>query len=270
MYLTLRRTGPISPVPLVLLHALPLDSSMWDSVRDYMPNIDVVSVDGPGCGTSPSGAAIGEAYGYTEPSIAAYVSALTQTLRSAGIDKCVLGGLSMGGAVAGAFTLAYPELVAGLALMDTNINADPPGPSNPRLQAISMCSQGNPYGALEKWPDTMLSPAAPDALRKGMDSIFRSVRAQPLEWLQRAMLGRSDCRSSVGLVRHLLLVRGSDDPTCTPEILTDLAKRHDAVFSQDVAIYAEVPQAGHFVANEQPAGLARVLEAFYLQVIQKL
>ncbi|WP_406712437.1 alpha/beta fold hydrolase [Trueperella pyogenes] len=43
-----RRTGPVSDLPLVLLHALPLDSTMWDAVRSELTDIDILTFDAPG------------------------------------------------------------------------------------------------------------------------------------------------------------------------------------------------------------------------------
>jgi len=74
--LATRRTGNAGTLPFLLLHAMPLDSTMWDLVRDRLAPIDVVTVDAPGFGGSPSGAELQERYGRPEPSLEAFVEAI--------------------------------------------------------------------------------------------------------------------------------------------------------------------------------------------------
>ena len=61
--LAYKRTGAPSALPLLLLHAMPLDGSMWDDMRELLPEMDVLSVDAPGFGASPSGSELAAAYG---------------------------------------------------------------------------------------------------------------------------------------------------------------------------------------------------------------
>ena len=261
MALHWRRTGPTSDLPLVLLHALPLDSSMWDEMRGELSDVDVLTVDAPGFGGSPSGSDLQRDYEYPEPSLSVYVDALRSCLRARGVDRVVLGGLSMGGAVAAAFTLRHPDMVAGLVLMDTNIAADPQGEDNPRNRAIALCDEGRGNEAVAAWSTTMVSPLASQGVRDALAAQLSRVDSVALGWIQRAMRDREDATGAVSAVEGpVLLVRGSDDPTCKPQTISALQEK------RPTARIVEIPAAGHFVANERPRELAALLGDFYAQV----
>ena len=51
--LALHRHGPAEGLPLVLLHAFPVDSRMWDGVIAHLVDLPVITLDAPGFGDSP-------------------------------------------------------------------------------------------------------------------------------------------------------------------------------------------------------------------------
>lgn len=252
--LAYRRTGTPGDTPLVLLHALPLDSSMWDGVRAALPDLDIITPDSPGFGASPQGSAFGE------PNLSTYATAVKELLDALGVEQIVLGGLSMGGSVAAEFTALYPEMVKGLALMDTNINADNEAQAAGRLGMAEKADAGNGYAAVSGWPNTMLSSQASDELRASLDAALRALPNEGLAWEQRAMAGRADRAAAVTLVAGpVYLGRGSEDPTCSMEYLQGLASK-----ARQPRIVEFTP-GSHFAANEQPAQVAAFLQDLYAQ-----
>lgn len=250
--LAMRRTGTPSDCPLVLIHALPLDSSMWDQVRAHMSQIDVITVDAPGFGASPAGTEFSEV-----PSIPAYASAIKAVLDDAGVKQIKIGGLSMGGAVAAEFVAQYPQMVAGLALMDTGIGADDAEKREFRENMARMAEDGKAYAAVENWTTTMVSPNVTEQVRESLDQRFRQIPGAALAWIQRAMAARLDRTDAVELVDGpVYFVRGVDDATCSLEYLMHLALR-----AENPRI-VEIADAGHFSADEQPAALAQILTEF--------
>lgn len=255
MKLAYRRTGPKSDLPLVLLHALPLDSSMWDLVRVELADIDVLTVDAPGFGASPTGAELSA----DAPNMACYVAALHETLQVLAIDRIALGGLSMGGAVAADFTATYPAMLAGLALMDTNIAGDTPERRAGREKVAEQADAGRGYRTVEDWSTTMVGSDASTAVRKQLDAQFRQLPNAGLAWIQRAMAARSGNADAVELVEGpVYFVRGSEDPTCSLEMLQQWSLR-----AQHPRI-VEIDGAGHFTAVEKPVELADILREFYI------
>lgn len=258
-----KRTGAPSAIPFLLLHAMPLDGSMWDEMRELLPEMDVISIDAPGFGASPSGSVFAAAYGDSsdEASLDIYARAVAATLDKLGVERAVVVGISIGGAVATAFADLFPERVAGLVIMDSNINADTPAVRENRKRAIELCERGKAYQAVKDWSRTMVSRQVSTVLRKELDAIFRAVPSPALAWLQRAQMARPDRREVLkNLDVPLLFVRGKDDVTCSREMLAEL---------RDVAgagRVVEVRGAGHFSAFEKPEACAQLLRDFYRQV----
>src|SRR6188472_3300202 len=78
--------------PLVLLHAFPLSSAMWLAQREGLAaRFRVLTPDLRGFGGSPLGT--------DEPSIDTMADDVAALLDAKGLDRVVLGGLSMGGYV---------------------------------------------------------------------------------------------------------------------------------------------------------------------------
>ena len=264
-----RRTGHLTDTPLLLLHAMPLDGSMWDRMRALMTDVDVLTVDAPGFGDSPAGLDLARDFPHPElgeageASAAVYVDALKATLDELGISQVVIGGVSMGGAIAAAFTDAYPHMVRGLAIIDSKIGAEPKEGYASRQRIIDLCDAGHAYDTIKDWTTTLVSPAASDELRAELDAKFRQVPDAGLAWLQRAQLTREDHRGAVEKVDGpVLLMRGKDDPTCSRQTLEELRAR-----ARDARI-VEIVQAGHFSPYEQPEPCSRLLADFWYSARQ--
>ncbi|MFP7707508.1 alpha/beta fold hydrolase [Trueperella sp. LYQ141] len=247
------RTGPTTDLPLVLLHALPLDSTMWDQVRELLPDRDIITVDAPGFGKSPRG----EEFAEGDPAISTYVEALKARLDDLGVTRMGLAGLSMGGSVAAQFTAAYPQMVAGLALIDTNITADDPDRQAFRRNMAERADAGEGYSAVENWTTIMVGSECTDEVRASLDARFKVLRNDGLAWIQRALADRPDSSAAVGMIDGpVFFVRGMDDPTASLESYQELGARCRNPY------YVEIPGAGHFTADEKPAELARALDVF--------
>lgn len=252
-HLSVRSTG--SGEPLLLLHAMPLDSTMFDSVRQGLGH--VMTVDAPGFGESPPASVIDAALGAESPSLDTYARAVIADLRELGIDRCAIGGLSMGGAVAMSILDQAPELVSALVLMDTNIGADTDEARAKRLEAAEKADRGDATTVLPM-ADTMTSPVTRERRPEVYDDIarrLRQVRPDSLAWMQRAMAARPDRRHLIDTLDiPLLLIRGEDDALCTEHMMADLAQRYPGT-----ATVETIAGAGHFTALETPDELRRLL-----------
>lgn len=107
-------TGPAGATPVLLTHGFSSSSQMWE------PNLPALArarqiitwdVRGHGLSDSPDDPAL-----YSE---ALSVEDMTAVLDAAGVDRAVVGGLSLGGYLSLAFHLAHPDRVAALMLFDT-------------------------------------------------------------------------------------------------------------------------------------------------------
>lgn len=108
-YYELRGDGP----PIVFIHGMIMSTTMWE------PQIDALS------DTYTTIAYDVRGHGYTggsdkKPySIDLFAADLDALLDALNVDRTVICGISMGGAIAQAFAAAHPEKVAGLVLADT-------------------------------------------------------------------------------------------------------------------------------------------------------
>jgi len=98
--------------PLALAHSLGMEGSIFDPMRSLLEDrARVVTWDARGNGSSQK-----PATGWTIEDLASDLSGLLDHI---GIDRTVIGGLSMGGCTAIAYAVAHPEKLDGLVLMDT-------------------------------------------------------------------------------------------------------------------------------------------------------
>lgn len=98
--------------PIVLLHGMASSLHTWEGwVAALSPTYRVISIDMPGWGlTGPD-----PQKRYRIEDQVAFVAAFLDSL---GIEKCVLGGNSMGGWFSWNFALQHPERLLGLLLVD--------------------------------------------------------------------------------------------------------------------------------------------------------
>ena len=104
--------------PLVLIHGYPLDHSIWEKVAALLENdFDLILPDLRGFGASTT-----IDTPYTMEAMADDIAAL---LKKLGVKKAAFAGHSMGGYVALAFAKKYTAQVSGLALVSSQVLADP-------------------------------------------------------------------------------------------------------------------------------------------------
>ena len=124
--------GDASAPVLVMLHGSNASLHTWEPwVQRLRPTMRVVTVDLPGHGLT--GATVeGD---YSPDGMAAFVETFTRAL---GIERpFVLVGSSMGGHVAWRYTVAHPERVAKLVLVDAS-GVQLPGPEPPAPMAFRL------------------------------------------------------------------------------------------------------------------------------------
>ncbi len=102
-----------APLTVVLLHGLASSLHTWEGwVKMLADRYRVVTLDLPGHGLT--GRTIEDQYDRLE-----MVAAITAVVDHLGLERFVIGGNSMGGEMAMAYTLAHPERVIGLILVNS-------------------------------------------------------------------------------------------------------------------------------------------------------
>lgn len=248
--LHVRRGSPGGGACLVLLHGFPLDHRMWDGVVALLPaDVTVVVPDLPGLGASPLDPDL-------EPSVESSADAVAAAVREAGIESAVVAGLSMGGYVAMALAERHPDLVAGLALVDTRSTPDSAEARSKRLRVADEVLAAHSVAAVSDVSALVGATTRshrPDVVAR-LESWAREQSPEGVAWSQRAMAARPD-RSAVlsTLAGPSTVVVGEEDeltpPTAAEHMVALLTGAH----------YVVVPGAGHMSAVEAPAEVAAAL-----------
>ncbi len=242
--------GPSESRAVVLLHAFPLHSGMWDGVRRAL------SAEGRVVGLDFRG------LGKTEPGDTAFllehwVDDLLELLDERRIEHALLVGLSMGGYLALRMTERVPSRVAGLFLADTQAAADTNATKWKRAAGIRQLEHEGVGAYLENFLKGALSrrtfaerPDIVDLCRAlGHQQTVRGLCAGLV-----ALATRSDC--SEGLSRIAVptrLVVGEDDHITPPQIMQAMAHQ---IRGADLHV---LEGAGHLSSLEAPEAFQRLL-----------
>lgn len=244
---TLHQVRPGTGLPLVLLHAFPLDSRMW---ADVAPRVDgpVLAVDLPGMGAA-QGVAL------PEPALEASADAVAAVLAEAGHHRAVVAGLSMGGYVALALAERHPALVAGLGLLDTKATADTEDARANRLRVAEVVESAGTVDEVLPMATALLGEASrerPELVAR-LEALIGAQPPASVAWSQRAMAARPDRTAVLTGYRGpaLVLVGEEDRPTPVAE-----AQGMAAALGVEAVV---VPGAGHLTAVEAPGPVAAAL-----------
>jgi pimeloyl-ACP methyl ester carboxylesterase len=239
---------------VVLLHAFPLDSAMYDAVREPLGRVcDLVTPDFPGFdgGPLPPG----------EPSLDALADAVVAQLDVMGLDRVVLGGTSMGGYVTMAFLRRHPERVSGVVLIDTKASADDEAAqAGRRAMAEALESDRTTQPLVDVVFPKLLGtttfgrrPAVVESVRSAVEG----ARPEAAAWAQRAMAARPDSFDTLRATAvPALVVVGEEDVLAPP---ADAAAMVAALPGAAVTI---IPSAGHLTPLEDPTSVVDALAAF--------
>ncbi len=260
---------------LVLLHAYPLDSSMWDEVIDRVhaedPKLPILTIDAPGFGESASGAEVARRLGVAEePSLDTFAAGIEATLDSLGVSELVMVGLSLGGYAALAYADAYPQRIRGVGLLDTKAESDPEPARKVRLAtAAKVLVEGT--AVLEESVNTVLGPTTRATRPDVVERLRKEILAAPAEavaWIQRAMAVRPDRLHVLeGLRVPGIVLRGDEDELSSAEAAEAMAT---ALGSTPAVLGAAgvitLSGVGHMSANEAPEQVASALIDLYSRV----
>ena len=245
--ISVRESG--SGTPLLLLHAFPLSARMWQAQLDELPGPDgsaarVLAVDLRGFG--------GTALGPDQPSLDLLADDLALLLDQAGLERAVVGGLSLGGYTALAFARRHPRRLAGLLLADTKATADTEQQRANRERIAQAVLARDSVRLLvdEQLPSPLLgaSSAARDPrLVERVRELMEQAAPQSVAWMQRAMAARGDSLELLaGLDVPALVLVGAED------LITPVADAEAMAAALPDAELAVLPETGHLSAMEAP------------------
>jgi len=233
--------------PLVLLHAFPFDSRLFDPIRSAVADrVQLITPDLRGFGTGP-------AIGDSDPDLGLLADDLIAQLDAEGIDKAIIGGVSMGGYISLAVLRRYPERVAGLVLADTRSGADDAAALERRRTAAHRADNGDVAPGAEAIVP-LIGECTSAPIRGWLADIVAGVPAATIAWAQRAMAARPDSTEVLaGTSVPVLVVVGELDAITPPEVARVMAA------TAPEAELVELPGIGHLSSAEDPDGFADAL-----------
>jgi len=239
-------------LPLVLLHAFPLDGRMWrEQVRGLS---DVAQIYAPN--VRGFGGSVGCA-NYPDWSIGAFAFDLLLYLDRHGLDRVVLGGCSMGGYICFEFWRRYPARVAGFVLCDTRAEADTEEIRARRYQQIER---------IRKEGTALVSPHTrhhSPQLVEELKSWALSAHPESVIGVLQALAMRPDSTETLPTIDvPVLLIYGEDDQVTPKECGMKMLE------SLPQAKLEVIPQAGHLSPIERP-DLVNPLLADFLMSLPK-
>jgi len=243
-----------SGLPVVLLHAFPLSSAMWIDQRNGVSDVArVITPDLRGFG--------GSQLGWDDPSLDHVADDVAALLDRLGLDRVVLGGLSMGGYVAMAFLRRHPGRILGLVLADTKATADPQ-PAKDKRERIAgrLVEEGTVAALVEEVLPTLCGPTTARDRPLVTGRVKGLVEAAPpaaAAWAQRAMAARTDALDVLrGLDVPALVLRGDEDELSTQ---ADAEAMVEAIPDARLAVLAG---SGHLSAVEVSEDFTGSLRGF--------
>jgi len=250
-----------SGLPLVLLHAFPLDHRMWRGVLPLADHLRLIIPDQRGFGESvgtdestPGPASIEQ--------LAEDVIGLLDALHVS--EPAVIAGVSMGGYVAQQVAAHHPDRVHSLILCDTKFAADTPearagrddlaarvGRVGQRILAEAMIPN-----LLAKAP-TVDTPAKRNAVEQ---LLHEMITRQPVATIQAALAALGQRPDMTAAMQQcdlpVLLVCGAEDTITPPAVMQAM----EELLPRGRLLV--VPEAGHLVPLEVPEIFCEAVLAF--------
>lgn len=238
---------------LLLVHAFPLDASMWDRQREALEGTAILAPSLPGFGGTP-----GPQDGLTMDALADFLAA---ELDRSGTDRAVVCGLSMGGYAAFALWRRYRERIAGLILADTRATPDDEEGKQRRRGLAERVRTEGAIAAADALVPVLLSERADTPLQEQVRQI---ILRQPVDAIAAASLGmaeRPDSRPQLPEVDvPTAIVVGADDALTPPAASEEMAK---AIPGAELTI---IEGAGHLSNLEQPEAFIAAVRALLARV----
>ncbi|HEV7641508.1 MAG TPA: alpha/beta fold hydrolase [Gaiellaceae bacterium] len=187
---------------------------------------------------------------------------VVELLDSLGIERCVLGGMSMGGFVALRFALRHQDRLAGLVLIDTLASA----PVSPHEELFGNLRDGDVLGeSVVEWhADIVFGPTTkkdnPELVEHWKER-WRRLTGASVYWESASWLRREDVAARLPEIAvPTLVIHGEED-----EILPMEGAEQMATHVQHGRL-ARLAGAGHTSNTERPEEVNAVLRQFLDEV----
>lgn len=240
-------------LPLVFLHAFPLNRTMWTAQEQALSSqFRVITVDLRGHGESDA-----PLWRYTLGQAADDVRALLDHLS---VRQAVFVGLSMGGYILFAFYRKFADRVKGLVLADTKAQADTAEGKDGRFQMAQVAYAKGPAAIADLMIPKLLSPASissnPDLVRTVRDMI----EGNQISGIAGDLMAMAERADSIPYLKQIAcpthIIVGELDQATPP---SDAEVMADQIPGARLSI---IPGAAHLANLEQPDRFTQIVRLF--------
>jgi len=239
-------SGPADGAPLVLLHALGTNLTLWDEVAALLPRHRILRIDMRGHGQSdvpPAPYAMGQLVRDAERVIVHF-----------GLTETVVAGVSIGGLIAQGLAVKRLDLVRGLVLSNTAARIGTAETWKARIAEVRKGGLGPVMDAtMQRWLGRgwASAPALP-RLRAMM------AATDPEGWMgcAAAIAGTDFYETTATLRLPALAIAGANDGSTPADLVRETA---DLIPGSRFRL---IRDAGHLPMAERPAEYVAVLASF--------
>jgi len=241
-----------SGLPVLLLHGFPLSSdSFAPQLEALSGRFRIIAPDHRGFGGTPASP------GGTPLEMSQIARDALALLDQLGVERAVVGGVSMGGYAAMALLREDAGRVLGLLLIDTQPGADDEAGRKGREETAQAIGKLGVAVLVERMLPKLLSPEAAPALRAQTDRLIRTATAEGAADASRGMALRSDSKDVLArFAGPALVVVGERD------VITPVEKARAMKELIGGAELVVIPGAGHLSNLEAPVAFNREIESF--------
>ena len=245
-----------SGMPVVFLHAFPMNRTMWaPQLSALVEQCRGIAVDLRGFGES----SIVPPY-----SMEQYADDLAHLLEQLRIDKIVLVGCSMGGAIAFSFWRRHRGSVRALVLSGARAGVDSDEMLARRRHLIHIVREQGSVAVANAQIATLVGVNTREKQPDIYDAVHRTAAIAPVEGVVgalEAMMLRPDSTATLPTIDVPTLVVAGDQDTATP--LREAQHIHHQIPGSRLEI---IEQAGHLCSLERPAAFNHVLTEFLVSL----
>ncbi len=239
-------------LPVVFLHAFPLNRRMWDPQKSALVgHARCIVPDLRGFGESS----------VTPPfSMDRHADDVVSLLDTLHVDRAVIVGASWGGYISFALWRRHRGRVRALVLADSRAGADSPETIERRQALMDVAHRQGSDAVAALQIGVLIGETTRARHRDVYDSVHASIAHAPVEGIVgalEAMIARPDSTPTLATIDvPTLIVVGSED-TATPP--SEAKAMHHAIRGSRLQV---IEQSGHLPNLERPAAFNAVLSEF--------
>jgi pimeloyl-ACP methyl ester carboxylesterase len=242
--------------PIILLHGLEMDRSMFDDqVEALRDRYRVVTVDMPGhgeCAPVPLGFDLWQ-----------YAEMVAGVADQLGLGPAVWGGQSTGGFTILRLALAHPERVKGLILIDTQAHSEDPDKLAQYEAFLTVALDGGTSEDLANvlmlvlFSQTYADRPESDVWRKKL----LALDVPGAHAVIRAVFDRDDIHARVGeITAPAVVIHGEED------IAIEIERGEELARDLPDATFVRISHAGHASPCEQPKPVTNAIQGFLQRI----